>query len=104
MCCLGEQHLATMRSGGDPCGAMDIDSYVAYCADLRLACMQTHAYAEADIVHPRRGSECTLGLHDSLERIDGAWKSNKEGISLAIYHATIVHLARLTQKPLLLRE
>jgi hypothetical protein len=101
---LREQHLAAVRDGRDACRAMDIDAHVTRRADLRLASVQAHAHAHADVIRPDVGTERTLGLHCGVDSVHGAWEGNGERIALGFYDAPIVHLERLAQEPVVLGE
>jgi len=65
---LGDEHLAPMGGGGDPCGTVDIHANVVVAASDALAAMDAHAYSDLVGLRPGGGVQRTLGLHG---RCDG---------------------------------
>jgi len=75
LCFGGEHNLPPMPGGGDAGGLVHIEPYVVILADVRLACVQTHAHPD----RPRPQS--FLSLDCSRNRLCCGPKNDEEGIA-----------------------
>src|SRR6266702_8087536 len=95
---LGKQHLSSVASAHDACGAVDVQADIALGAKLRLTRMQAYAHPHGHTIRPGMESHGSLRIHCCRDGIGGASKGHKEGISLGIDLVAMVLMESCTQQ------
>src|SRR5205807_2674353 len=89
---LREQYLSPVPGTHNPCGVIHVQTDVAFCGKLWLACMQAYARTHCHTSGPCMQGQAALHLHCCKDSIGGASEGHEEGISLC------VHLVSTTRK------
>src|SRR5215470_7231384 len=79
---LGKQHLSSVASAHDACGAVHVQADIALSGKLWLTRMQAYAHTHGHTLRPGMESQGSLHLHCCRDRIGGASKGDEEGVPL----------------------
>ncbi len=100
----GEEHLATVRGGGDPRALVEAEAVIALVADLGLAGVEAHADAALGALGPVVRGERALRVGGRGDGVAGAGEGVEERVALRVHLAAAVRREGLAEEAAVVGE